>query len=445
MKKKLLPLTGMIILLVSISTLGGLQPGRNQSSHDILSCDGQLYQSDPASYSEDKILVRFKPTASEAGIRAAIRSAGSRTLKRISPLNLYVLHLDSGIPPEKAVQKFRRQRHVLYAEPNFRTRLAETPNDTLFYLQTSLHNLNSVPGSPDTSDRNDIHAPEAWEETKGDQAVLIGILDTGVDLLHPDLNDKIIESGRDFVNDDFDATDDHGHGTHVAGIAAAETNNAEGIAGVAWNCKILPVKVMDNTGFGEYDMLIQGIMYAADYGVHVINMSLGGDFPSQGLADALQYAYEKDIICLASTGNDGGAVLFPAAYDDTCLAVAATNADDIRPGWSNFGPEVDIAAPGVGIWSCVPTWLLGSESLPYQQKSGTSMSCPHAAGLAALIRSLKPWLTADDIMNIMRYSADDVNENDLPGEDQFIGFGRINMEKALVPLIVSSLFGRVHF
>ncbi|MBN1271720.1 MAG: peptidase S8 [Candidatus Aminicenantes bacterium] len=439
MKRIPLLILSFLIFLLSVMIPGNISAIPGQKYDKILSYKPTLYHSDPLPFSENKILVRFKQGSNEARIQGIIQAASTRSLKRISALDLFVLELDPGTDVNWALTKFRHNPQVLYAEPNYRIRLAETPNDTLFNLQYSLYNTNTIPGSTPPEDRADIHAPEAWEETKGDQAVLIGILDTGVDLLHPDLNDKIIDSGRDYVNDDFDATDDHGHGTHAAGIAAAETNNAEGIAGVAWNCKILPVKVLDNTGVGEYDMLIQGIIYAADQGVHVINMSLGGDFPSQGLADALQYAYDKGIVCVASTGNDGGGVLYPAAYDDTCLAVAATNANDERPDWSNFGPEVDVAAPGVNIWSCVPTWLLGSEYLPYQQKSGTSMSSPHVAGLAALIKSLKPWLSASDIMNIICYSAEDINSDELPGKDQFLGYGRINMENALVPIIITML------
>ncbi|TET74758.1 MAG: peptidase S8, partial [Candidatus Aminicenantes bacterium] len=254
---------------------------------------------------------------------------------------------------------------------------------------------------------------------------------------------KILSSGRDFVNDDLDATDDHGHGTHVAGIAAAESNNNEGIAGVAWNCKILPIKIVDEEGYGDYYSMIEGITYAADNGADVINLSVGGEFTAQTLEEALKYAYDKDIVIIAAVGNEGGAVLFPAAYDDYCLAVAATDYDDIRVDWSNFGPEVDVAAPGERIISLVPTWypftIWGDFELPpYGYGFGTSLAAPHVSGFAALIKSIKPWLTAAEIMNIIRYSADDTNNEDYPGKDEFIGYGRINMEKALVPIKITT-------
>jgi subtilisin family serine protease len=261
-----------------------------------------------------------------------------------------------------------------------------------------------------------------------------------VDLLHPDIEGKIYSSGYDFINDDSDATDDHVHGTHVAGIAAAETNNSEGIAGVAWNCKILPVKILNDLGEGSYAEIIEGIIWAADNGADVINFSLGGDFPSVSLENALKYAYDKNIVIVAATGNDAGAVLYPAAYDDYCLAVAATDDNDSWWDWSNYGPEVDVAAPGVDIISLVPTWFPASQGWsdprPYGVTSGTSMASPHIAGLAALIKSLKPHLTASQIMNVIRYSADDVNSADNFGRDDYIGYGRINMDKALVPTVI---------
>jgi subtilisin family serine protease len=239
------------------------------------------------------------------------------------------------------------------------------------------------------------------------------------------------------VNDDFDADDDNGHGTHVAGIAAAETNNTEGSAGVGWDCMILPVKVMDSEGSGYYSWIIEGIRWATDNGAHVINLSLGGEADATSLEAAIAYAVSKGTVCVASAGNDGNSVLYPAAYDN-CLAVAATDNTDNRPDWSNPGPEIDVAAPGDAVLSCVPTWFFGEDSFPYAFGFGTSMAAPHVAGLAALIKDLKPWLSVSEIMDIIRFTADDVNSAANPGKDDLIGYGRINMEKALVPIIIAS-------
>ncbi|MFQ6038324.1 MAG: S8 family serine peptidase, partial [Candidatus Aminicenantales bacterium] len=149
-------------------------------------------------------------------------------------------------------------------------------------------------------------------------------------------------------------------------------------------------------------------------------------------------AFDKGLVCVASAGNESAAVLYPAAYEAYCLAVAATDYDDLRPTWSNFGPEVDVAAPGVRIVSCVPTWYWGEGSIPYGFLGGTSTAAPHVAGMAALIKSLKPWLEPEDIMDVIRFSADDVNAGEYPGKDEFIGYGRINMEKALIPIKIKT-------
>jgi subtilisin family serine protease len=142
---------------------------------------------------------------------------------------------------------------------------------------------------------------------------------------------------------------------------------------------------------------------------------------------------------VASAGNDDDFVYYPAAYDEYCIAVAATDYNDERPEWSNFGPEVDVAAPGIRIISCVPTWFWGPGSYPYGYAGGTSQAAPHVAGLAALIKDLKPWLRVDEIIDIIRYTAEDVNSATSPGLDEFIGYGRINMDTALVPIKLASL------
>ncbi len=349
------------------------------------------------------------------------------------------MKLPEDITVEKMVYVMSQNPDIEYAEPNYKAYIAT--NDTFFKYQYALQNTGQeigIPGSPQGSERADIKAPAAWIETKGDPDTLIAIIDTGVDLEHPDIKDKIFSPGRDFVNDDDDATDDEGHGTFVAGIAAASTNNNEGIAGVAWNCQVLPIKTMDSDGIGSYWDIIEGIVWAVDNGADVINLSLGGDVPAEALEDAVQYAYENGVVVVAAAGNDTDFVLYPAAYDEYCLAVAATDYNDERPYWSNPGPEIDVAAPGMDIISLVPTWYFGPDSLPYGYGKGTSASTPHVAGLAALIIGIKPWLTVSEIMTIIRYSADDINSADYPGNDEFIGYGRINMEKALVPIKITT-------
>jgi thermitase len=331
---------------------------------------------------------------------------------------------------------------VAYVQPNYIYRACKTPNDMYFGDQYALFNKGQqvgwVPGSPQGKPSADIKATAGWEETTGVDSVVIAIVDTGVDLAHPDLKNKIKSPGYDFVNGDTEAQDDHGHGTMVAGIAAAETNNYEGIAGVAWNAKILPVKVLNQYGQGIAVNIINGIIWAADNGAQIMNLSFGQPNKDNALEEALKYAVEKKgVFIAAAAGNDNTAVYFPASSDLYVCAVAATDYNDQRTIWSNFGPEIDVAAPGDKIITTYPVALTPAGFQPYKFQDGTSMASAHVAGLAALIKGIKPSLTPGDIRNIIRYSADDVNASVYKGKDDFIGYGRINMEKALVPLKIT--------
>ena len=420
--------------------------GRKQTApsarREIRSLGGGLpLRSGEPRFAAGQVLVRFQPGTSDPFIEATLAQYGVTAIKRIPHLNLYQVEIPASASVEEMADALRRNPDVLSAGPNYAARITVTPNDPLFHYQYALSNTGQdigAPGSPTGKPKADIKAPAGWEETEGAADTVIAILDTGVDFDHPDLKNKIVSRGHDFANNDNDATDDNGHGTFVAGIAAAETNNDEGIAGVAWNCRILPVKVADAEGVAWFDDVIDGILWAADNGADVINLSLGSDTGDDSLRDALAYAHDKGVVIAAAAGNDGTAVFYPAAYDAYCLAVAATDYNDERPSWSCFGPQVDVAAPGDWVLGTYPIYLTDlSQYLPYAFGTGTSASTPHVTGLAALIKGLKPWLTVDDIMNVIRFSSDDVNSGSYSGKDDYIGYGRINIEKALVPIKLS--------
>lgn len=398
-----------------------------------------------ASFVPDQILVKFRPFLSAALRRVTLNAYRSKPITVISKLDIYQIKIPEFSSVEEMVYLMSMNPFIAYAEPNYIARIAVTPNDPYFNVQYGLSNtgqrIGNVPGSPQGKESADIHATSAWEEVTGREDVIIGIVDTGIDFDHPELRNKFVSRGKDFVNNDDDATDDNGHGTHVASIAAADTDNGIGMAGVAWKCKILPAKAIAKNGVGFYSWIIQAVEWLADNGAHVINFSIGGDASSLALEDAVKYAFNKGVFLAAAAGNDSPSVLYPAAYEEYCLAVAATDYNDERPGWSNTGEEIDVAAPGERIFGCVPTWywsvLYGDfDADPYGYGYGTSAAVPYVTGLAALIRSLKPNLKPKDIMNIIRYSADDINHNLYPGKDQFIGYGRINAEKALRPIII---------
>ena len=405
--------------------------------------EGPVRRRPGAAYAPDRVLVRFRPGVDETYADGLLRSYGFPAVRRIPGIGVYSVKTAAGVSVTETLAMLRRNGDVELARPDRRARLADVPDDAYFAgYQYALRNTGGILAvTPylqyQTTAGADIKATTAWDAVKGDAETVIAILDTGVDMTHPDLAGKIVSGGHDFANDDDDATDDHWHGTHVAGIAAADTDNSTGIAGVAWNCRILPVKVTDQTGSGWYSWIIDGIVWAADHGADVINLSLGDLIDDPFLKDACRYAHDKGIIVVASAGNDGTeGVFYPAAYDEYVLAVAASDFNDALAAFSSYGPEVDVAAPGVWILGPAPQWYVGTGALPYLFASGTSMAAPHVAGLAALIRSAKPDLTADDIMKVIRYTADDINRATAPGRDDHAGYGRINMTKALAPYII---------
>ena len=291
------------------------------------------------------------------------------------------------------------------------TPLPRYPNDPFYYVQWALEQ---------------VGAPAAWGYSTG-QGTLIAIIDTGTDLDHPDLKDKVrTDIDYDFVNDDDTADDDHSHGTHVSGSAAATTNNGTGIAGLGWKAMILPIKVLDSQGDGDSADLAQAIRYAADHGADVINMSLGGpvDCPS-AVQEAADYAHARGVLLVAASGNHGGsdepnAEMFPANCQHV-LGVGATTSADAVGSYSNYGTHVSVAAPGSGIYS---TWTDGS----YVNDSGTSMATPHVAGLAALVMARYPAYTPDEVASAILDNADDLGE---AGWDEYYGCGRINGSNSL--------------
>lgn len=295
---------------------------------------------------------------------------------------------------------------VVFAEPNHLRSQMRTPDDPVLTQQWALR---------------DIHAYEAWDITTGGD-ITIAILDTGVSPSHPDLSKKLLR-GHDFFNGDDDPSDDEGHGTYTAGVAAASSNNGVGIAGICWGCKILPVKVLGSRGQGDDATIAEGLRWAVDQGVRIISMSLGGPEDTQVMRDAVGYAHDHNVLVIAASGNgqaEGNLPNYPAAYPSV-LAVSATNSTDGVTGFSTTGSFVDIAAPGVGLWSTLWTPRDGNT---YGVANGTSASCPHVAGAAALALTLRPDLSADQLAEVLEAAADDQGA---PGKDPEYGYGRLNL------------------
>ncbi|MDQ1508488.1 MAG: hypothetical protein QOG50_332 [Actinomycetota bacterium] len=263
-----------------------------------------------------------------------------------------------------------------------------------------------------------------WPVTRGG-GIIVAVIDSGVLGNHQDLAGSVLP-GKDYVTAGSDGRiDPNGHGTHVAGIIAAHVNNALGIAGAAPDVRILPVRVLNADGGGVASNVAKGIIWAADHGARVINLSLGGG-QADGVEQAIRYANSKGAVVIAAAGNSGdsgNAPMYPAAYPEA-IAVAAVNPDLSHPAFSNTGRYVDVAAPGVGI---VSTW--GSSPSAYASATGTSMATPYASAAAALIFAAHPSFTAARLTQVLEGSARDLGS---AGHDRAFGYGLINPHAALV-------------
>ncbi|MCS7286225.1 MAG: S8 family peptidase [Anaerolineae bacterium] len=353
-----------------------------------------------------KVVVGLRPGVSERSLQSLL-GREVRVISEIPPLRVKVLLVPRGKEKEW-INRLRASSLVEYAEPAQLVRALLTPNDPFWSYQWNM---------------SLIGAPQAWDVTTGTSVVTVSIVDTGIDLDHPEFSGRIVQ-GWNFVKNDPYPGDDNGHGTHVAGIASARGNNYIGIAGMAWNVKILPYKVLNNKGEGYDYNVANAIVSAADRGARVINLSLGG--PSSAvMASAVDYASRKGCLLVAAAGNfASNQVLYPAAYPQV-MAVSAINYYSGTAWYSNYGPEIEVAAPGgdsfYEILSTLPDdW--------YGYDAGTSMAAPHVAGLAALIWSVNPGLTAAQVRYCITSTAVDLG---VPGRDHYYGYGAINAAEAL--------------
>ena len=358
----------------------------------------------------------------------------------------YLLGTHDPIVDSALVADYAADPGVTVAELDcrFHAVAAVFPNDPEFGFQWGFHNDTLNAGWPDA----DKNAPEGWSLQQ--ETVLIAILDTGVDRDHDDLWSRIwcnwdesggIEGfdddengyvddvwGWNWAQDSPNTWDDHGHGTHVAGIAGAEPNNGTGVAGQGWTYRsLMALKVLDGNADGNSAWISQGIFYAANMGAKVINLSLGSYNPSAVIRQGIDFAYGSGCVVIAAIGNDDcNLPFFPAAYDNV-IAVGATDLYDNRAWFSNHGSYIDVVAPGADIRS---TWPGDS----YAWESGTSMAAPHVSGLAALLLGANPGLDNDWVRFIIRNTSDDEIGDlveDIVGFDDYYGHGRINDYSAL--------------
>lgn len=383
---------------------------------------GAFAQGAEPRYVPGEVLVKFRrgvAARDRQSLATEMQALESRTLGRLA---IERVRIAGGV--EEAVARFSRDPRVEYVEPNFYVHASILPNDSLLSRLWGLRNSGQTGGTPDA----DVSAENAWDVTTGSASVLVGVIDTGVDYNHPDLAANIFtnpgeiagngvdDEGNGFVDDvhgwNFlagtnDPLDDHGHGTHVAGTIGALGNNRIGIAGVAWNVRLLPIKFLTSQGYGTIADAVLCVDYATLMGCQLTNNSWGGGDSSQALVDAIRASGESGALFVAAAGN---AALdldlvpsYPATYGLPCIvSVAATDDHDELAPFSNYGAaHVDLAAPGVGITSTVLRSRYGS-------LSGTSMATPHVTGALALVFSRFPALAAADAKALLLARVDPV-------------------------------------
>lgn len=370
---------------------------------------------------EKRLIVKFKTETSQSDRKSLVRNRGDRIVLESRQLDFLVVEIPKGESSSLATKQYRNHPRVEYVEMDRPGSVDIVTND----LSTPQWNRQKVkdffPNDPLFSTHQwgpqKIKAPGAWDLTKGSSDVTIAVVDSGVQDDHPDLEGRVIK-GYDFVENDWDPQDEYGHGTHIAGIAAATTNNGIGIAGIAPHSKILSIRIFkDETEDGYTSYFAQGIIHAADQGADVITCSFGINKPSPILEAAVLYAWEKGAVVIGSAGNNPTSKpRYPAAYKPA-ISVANTNSKDEKAESSNYGKWVDIAAPGTDIISTI----IGSQ---YYEVSGTSMSVPHVAGVAALLAS--EGYNNKEIRRIILKTADDI-----PGTGTLWSSGRLNAERAI--------------
>jgi len=403
----------------------------------------------------------------ERGGRVAQKHGLSKTLAVFSKRRHSLLRgihrakVAKGVSPMEAVKQLQADADIEWAEPKYIVHVC-LPNDT--YIDPNGDGVWSSgawgQAFTDLWGMETIQADQAWASGYRGAGVVVAVIDTGVDYNHEDIADnmwvnpgEIPDDGNDnddngYVDDvhgyDFetygdgrrgpDPIDGHGHGTHCSGTIAAVMNNTLGVAGLAPEAKIMAVKGLSDSGWGYTTDLADCVVYAADNGADVLSNSWGGSGYSYLLQEAFRYAHSLGCVCVAAAGNDNSDVKdqYPANID-AVIAVAATDVDDEKANLSNYGSLIDVGAPGVDLLSLraagtdprssqyyVPP---GDPEAKYYRSNGTSMACPHVAGLAAVARAAHPEFSNEQIRQAIHVSADDLGD---PGFDIYLGSGRIN-------------------
>ncbi len=372
-----------------------------------------------------RLLVGFlNKAALQAFIPPEGTSIDSSSKKRLARLNVLLLLVPAG-QEDNYRSQLLDQADVLFAEPDYLVTTAVTdPNDEYYPADPLNPNVPLEQYGP-----IQMNARQAWDVTTGSSSVILAIVDSGIDSGHPEFAGRLLP-GYDFIQNDSTPQDDCGHGTHVAGSAAATGNNGIGIAGINWQAKVLPVRVLGKSGSnctGYTSDVAEGIVWAVEQGADVINLSLGLPGSSRLLEYATYFAYQHDVALIAAAGNTNSAILYPAAYP-WVLSVGATQQNQTRTSFSNFGAQLDVMAPGAAILSTSPRsgTLLSSLTNSYGVLSGTSMAAGHVAGAASLLAGFPTFDRPDKIYEALTHTA-----SEYPTHTNQFGYGIVDIYAAL--------------
>ncbi len=419
--KRRIPLLAILALLLILSGSAGLAsaqdngpqlPGQELPAHE---------------FAPGEVLVQFEQGFASAQAEGLMQQLGASFVETIYGSDIQVWRVPEG-QEKAAAERLNGEAGVAFAEPNYVASILVDPDDPNLWKQWGHTKINSL---------------SAWDISTGATNLVIAVIDTGIDETHPDLASKIVP-GYDFYDDDSTPHDTNGHGTHVAGIAAAITNNTIGVAGMNWGARIMPIRVLGTNGNGYNADILAGINWAYQHGADVLNLSLGGTTYDPLMQLAVTAAHDAGALVVAAMGNNrtnGNPIMYPAAYSNV-FAVAATAPDDTYSYFSQSGAHCDIAAPGGemmslgdpdGIYSTMPTYTVYFNTeygylKNYDYLHGTSQATPYVSGLAALIWSVAPTLSPDDVQGIIEDTAVDLGD---PGWDVNYGHGRINALAAL--------------
>jgi thermitase len=389
--------TLLILVLTTGSPLTGVRAQKSSHKYRPIDQSGEFVPG--------RVLVKFREGIGADHARQIIAALGARDADEIPHIGVHILDLPYEASETAFAQAFQARPEVEFAELDRKVPAQQMePNDPVYALSANSWSFHK------------INAPEAWALDVGSSSVTIAILDTGVDGNHEDLALKMVP-GWNIYGNNSDTSDVNGHGTGVAGVAGASSNNGIGVASVAWACWIMPIRISDPSGYASYSAMASGLTWAADHGARVANISYNVT-GSSTVSSAAKYFQSKGGVVATAAGNNGTCV--QTADDPYVLTIGATDSSDLLYSWSNSGKNLDLVAPGNA-----STPMNGGG---YAGGGGTSIASPFVAGAAALIFSANPNLTTGQVRDILEQSADDLGAG---GWDQTYGAGRLNLERAV--------------